>query len=169
MKYPEARGSQKFSLGSLSSKPGVHTSLDCQLHVFKYINQLVSSSVLSAQYVSQAWNKLEYHCNPHDVFPYILAHIVWMALLFLRCFTVLNIIMFLAMIKKLICNKGGVLAVNGIRCFRGQWRNSKRENRASDYIHQLSSAWEDERIFWFPQVLKHEVKQLYNFSLTLSS
>lgn len=48
MKYPEARGSQRFSLGFLSSQPAVRRSLDCQLQVFKYINQLVSGCALSA-------------------------------------------------------------------------------------------------------------------------
>lgn len=168
MKYPEARGSQKFPLGFLSSQPGVHRSFDCQLQVFKCINQLVSSSALSAQCVSGDSDKLEYHCNPHDLFPYWLAYLIWMALLFRCCFMVLNIILLLAMKKKQICNKGWCAGCEWCQMLRGRWRNCKHENRASDYVHQLRSAWEDERTFWFPQDFKHWVKHLYHFSCNLS-
>lgn len=79
-----------------------------------------------------------------------------MALLFLCGALFLNIILLLSMTKKQkqICNKGDVLAVNGVSCFRRWWRNNMHETRGPGY-HQLSRAWEVGWIFWFFYVFKH--------------
>lgn len=139
MKYPEARGSQTFSLALLSSQPAAHRLLNCQLQVFKYINQL-SSWVIHRIRADQERIKLQYQCNTLTFSLLTCSYHVGHTL-FLCVSLFLNIILLLTMIKKQkqICNRGDVLAAGGSRCFRWWQRKDTHESSASDYIHQLSS------------------------------
>lgn len=154
MKYPEARGSQTFSLALLSSQPAAHRLLNCQLQVFKYINQL-SSWVIHRIHVDQERIKLQYQCNTLTFSLLTCSYHVGHTL-FLCVSLFLNIILLLTMIKKQkqICN--GVmcwlLVVPGV----SDDDKEKTHMKAVLQITSTSSAvWEDEGIFWFLQVFKH--------------